>query len=119
MAVHFPRKAIQLQAIRLSLEDVGRIYERLELQLHEQAEIEISKSVKPPDKTDAEFEAIKKDVRERAFKITVTVAGSDGHSLFGDDATIFKSPNLPDQISQIYMTNMTAYEAVVGRCRGS
>ena len=115
MATHYLQKTIPLSSISISIEDVAKIFEKLVLQIQEQAEIEISKFVKPADKTDEQFAAEKSDVRNRAFRVTVTVSGRDGQSLFGDDVAMFHSPNLPDKISSIYMTNVTAYQNVGGR----
>lgn len=115
MAVHFPQKSVQLQALALSLVDIAKIYERLQLQVAEQAEIEVSRLARPTDKTEQEFGELKNRYRQTAFGTTVTIAGRDGSALFGTDATVFTSPNLPDKVARIYMTNITSYEIVANR----
>jgi hypothetical protein len=108
----FPRNEIRIRSIKLALADVSNIYERLARLLSEQAEIEISRTRKFADQTDEQFDAWKKNVRKEAFKITVTVFGREGESLFGDDVKVFQSPILPNKIQSIYATNITAYRGV-------
>lgn len=115
MPLHLPRKFIPLKAIQLSLDDVRNIYNRLTIQLGEQADHELSKLVKADNQTEADFATYKLNVREGAFKTTVTVVGRDGQSLFGDDVAVFSYALRPEKISNIYMTNITAYEAFSGR----
>ncbi len=109
MAIELPRKRIPLRSISLSWDDVIRIFERLLKHVNEQADQEINKLVKPESQSEADFEAEKKKIRSDAFRITVTVLGRDNESLFGDDAELFRSPNLPDVVSSVYMTNAVAY----------
>jgi hypothetical protein len=115
MALHLPHKRTQLHSLALSLDDVTRIFERLLGHVREQADIEIAKFIKPEGKSDEEFQAEKEDVRTRAFQVTVTIAGDNGASLYGDDVAVFSSPNKPNEITSIYMTNGTAYQLVAGQ----
>jgi len=107
-----PAKQIPIKAIRISLDDIRRVYDRLKIQVDAEAERILAKFVKPDDKRESDFVAEKADLKSRAFRITVTVGGRDGSSLFGDDTEIFSSPNLPDQIAYVYMTNVVAFELV-------
>lgn len=110
-----PAKQIPIKAVRLSLEDVRRIFERLQVHVEAEADRVLGQFVRPEGKSDEEFAAEKSDIKARAFRITVTVGGRDGGSLFGDDIGIFSSPNLPDQISYVYMTNTVAFELVASQ----
>jgi hypothetical protein len=114
MALHLPRKETPISSVRVSMADVIKIYERLSLQLAEQAQREIGALKKNENQTDAEFETVKKNARENAFKITVTIAGRAGESLYGDDVSIFTSPNKPDKVASVYLTNVTAYQNFAG-----
>jgi len=40
----------------------------------------------------------------------VTIAGRAGESLYGEDVSVFSSPNKPDKVASVYMTNTTAYQ---------
>ncbi len=112
MAIQLARQETPLHSINLSLEDVRKIFGRLSDYVGEQADREIGQLVKPEDQDEAEFEENKTKLREEAFRITVTVSGPDGASLYGDDIELFGSQNLPDVISTIFMTNITAYQGV-------
>jgi hypothetical protein len=114
MALHLPRKVIPIKAIKLSLDDIRTIDQRLMIQIGEQAEFEISRLIRPPNQSEADFNAYKQNAREQAFKITFTVLGRNGQSLFGDDIAVFNSPLRPENIANIYMTNVTAYQAFSG-----
>ena len=113
MAVHLPRKTVAIGAVKLSLQDVATIYDRLAIQVSEQADREIASLIKGAEQSDEQFEQYKTNARERAFRITVTLAGRDGQSLYGDDNTIFYSPNKPEKVDSIYITNITAYRGFV------
>jgi hypothetical protein len=114
MAMHLPRKVSPINSIRLSMADVVTIYERLSLQLAEQAQREINGLKKNDNQTEAEFGTFKANAREKAFKVTVTIAGRAGESLYGEDVSVFSSPNKPDKIAFVYMTNVTAYQGFAG-----
>ena len=53
--------------------------------------------------------------RQQAFRISVTIEGKNGESLFGYGTEPFDSPNLPESIRSIYLTNITAYHGVTGK----
>lgn len=112
MAKPLPGKNVPIRSITLSLSDIRRIYERLLVHVSAEGEREVNALLKPDDKTDEEFEETKQGILSRAFRVTVTIKGPNGESLFGDDVGIFESPNLPDQISEIYITNIVAYKGV-------
>jgi hypothetical protein len=79
--------------------------------VNEQADIEIVKVVRSPNQTDDQFDEFKKNARGKAFRITVTINGRGGESLFGDDIGIFQSANRPEQIDLVYFTNITGYQS--------
>lgn len=114
MATHLPRKEISYQSLAISLADIQRIFERLLVQVNDQADRELNALIQQPNESDADFQARKTDLRVRVFRITVTIDGTAGSSLFGDDVTVFTSPNRPNQIRSVYMTNVNAYKGVVG-----
>ena len=115
MALHLPRKDIKYEALAFALVDVQRIFERLLVQVNDQAEVELGALQKQANETDEGLSARKEDLRRRVFRITVTIFGTDGSQLFGDDASLFVSPNRPTQVRSIYMTNVTAYQGVTSQ----
>jgi hypothetical protein len=115
VAVHLPRKVETLGALKLSLTDIERIYERLQQQVHAQADAELATLVKKPEHTVDEFVAEKGRLRDQVFRVTVTLGGADGKSLYGDDVTVFRSPIRPNEVSSIFMTNSTLYRNATQR----
>ncbi len=104
-------KHLPINSVRLSLADISSIYERLTLVVAEQAEVELTALVKPPEKTDDEWNDYINRARETAFKITTTITGRDGSSLLGNSSAVFNAANRPDKISSIFMSNVTAYQS--------
>lgn len=115
MAEKFVTKRISIRGVTVSLADVRKIFERLSAHLEEEADRQTKALIKPPDQTQDEFDQHVALARSNAFRITVTVTGSDGQDVFGDTLEVFESPNLPDEIFSIYMTNVVAYEGQTRR----
>jgi hypothetical protein len=107
--VHIPARSTPIAAISLGLNDVKKIFLRLEKIVYEEGDKEISKLVKQPDMNDEEWDARKKEIKSGAFRVTVTIEGESGDRLHGDTLELFDSPNRPIRIRSIYMTNSTAF----------
>lgn len=110
MEKQLPSKQIPIHSITVSWADVKRIYERLSVHVKEQEEREIAQLEKRDDQTDEDFDTFKENAKKHAFRITVTVGGKSGSSLYGDTVELFDSPNLPNTIFSVFMTNVTAYQ---------
>ena len=114
MVLQISKKTIPLKGISISIEDVRRIVERLLPHVEKEGHREVDRLLKfgPDDKErrmQLDFD------REQAFRITVTIFGRDGESLFGYGMETFDSPNIPTPIESIFITNSTAYQTVTGR----
>lgn len=109
MAHQFINRNIPLRALTVGLDDVKRVFERLSKHVEEEAERQTKELIRPPDQSEEEFAKQVMIARKNAFRITVTISGADG-DLFGDRLELFSSPNLPDEIRGIYMTNVVAYQ---------
>ncbi len=59
--------------------------------------------------TEAQFEQRKKYLLQDAFRLTVSIRGERDQQLYGEDENIFTSQELPNPISAIYFTNLTAF----------
>lgn len=110
-----PSRKIRIEAKTFSLLDVKNIYKRLAIEVDSQATREINELQKPADKSEDDFEKLKKDAR-KAFRVTVTITGVNDKSveedsLWGDSEDVFDSPNIPERISSIYMSNKSAYRS--------
>ena len=102
-------KELPIQSTTILVEDLPKIYKRLLGHVNEEANLVIADLTNITNQTDDEFESFKENARVKAFKITVTIKTAGGTILFGDDASLFDSDSLPDNISMIYMTNRTAF----------
>lgn len=94
--------------------DVRRIVERLLQHVNDESQREFARLVELNPENLARREEIEKDC-EQAYRISVTIVGRDGESLFGHGIEPFDSPNLPEPVLAIYISNVAAYQAIVGR----
>ncbi|WP_375204452.1 hypothetical protein [Hyphococcus sp.] len=108
------RRELPLKAISVSMQDIARIYSRLKDCVAEQAEKEVSAIQIAPGQSEQDFAQYVERARAEAFHVSVLIKGADGSQLFDDDERIFTSNNLPDKISSIFMTNITAYKTFSG-----
>lgn len=98
----------------MSWTDIKLIYERLTKLVSAEADREIGGIQRPVDKGEEEFAEEMRVLRARAFRITVTINGRGGETLYGDEVSVFDSPNRPHYVNAVYMTNVTAYQGVAG-----
>lgn len=101
---------LPIRNIQISIEDVRTIARRLVEAVDEHANFRVSSLKKPDDWTEDKFKQEVSGLRQRAFRVTVTVVGKNGETLFGDAPDILNSPNLPTTITSIFLTNNTAHE---------
>lgn len=109
MNTHIPTRESVISSVTLDLQDVKKIFVRLEKLVDEEGDREIAKLQKPPDQSDEKWEARKIEIKKGAFRVTVTLEGKNGDRLHGDNEELFVSPNMPAEISGVYMTNATAF----------
>ena len=114
MDIQILKKAIPLRGINMSIQDVRRIVERLLTHVEEEGHREINRVLDSGYHDQENRMQLDLD-RERAFRITVTIYGRDGESLFGYGTEPFDSPNIPTPIESIYISNSSAYQNVTGR----
>lgn len=114
MPIQISKKIIPLLGLSISVTDVIRIVERLIQHVDDQGHNEVahilnSNPVNSDRQRELEIE------REQAFRITVTIFGRHGVSLFGYGTEPLNSPNIPEPIDSIYISNCAAYQTVTGR----
>ena len=114
MTIEITRKEIPIKGISATLDDVRKLVERLVPHVDAEGDREVAPLLLDADVHSHRHEELLA-YRERAFQVTVTVAGRDGESLFGHGTEPFSSPNIPDPINSIFVTNNTAYQSVTGR----
>lgn len=70
----------------------------------------IASLVRDPNMSDPEWERHKSFLLEDAFCLTVSILGDRDQQLYGENAEIFESENLPHPISKIYFNNISAWQ---------
>lgn len=110
-----PAKRIPIKSVRVSLADLRKIYERLLVLVDAEGSKAIAGITRPDNKSEEDFSIEMASLKAKAFRITVTIGGRDGESLFGDDVGVFSSPNIPEHISYIYLTNVVAFRGVANQ----
>lgn len=101
---------IAVRGCQLTLPKIKLLYRELQEVSDKEGERIISSLVKPKKMSASEFEKQNKNLMENAFRITVSIIGYDGQTVYGEFENIFDSDNLPEQIKTIFMTNTTAYK---------
>lgn len=109
--VFFARNKIQvaIKACTLAKADLKSIFHILDEKNREAAELQVTKLVNNPGQSAEEFSALCSKVRA-SYKITVTISGSDGEEIFGNDASMFDKPNIPDKIIRAFYSNVTTFQ---------
>lgn len=118
MTLQFTKKTIPLRAVSVGLGDVKRIVERLIPHVKEEGHRTVAALLEKQPTSDSEYRDRLEAEREQAFRITVTidgVEGVDGESLFGEGTEPFDSPNIPEPIASVYISNNAAFDQVAGR----
>lgn len=80
----------------------------------EEGDRQIATMTRPDDVSEEQFAERMRIAREQAFRVTITIGGWNSADIFGHSAELFSSPNLPDNIAYIFMTNSTAYQGFTG-----
>ena len=92
------KKFTPIRSVIVSIEDVKKIHGRLIQHVQEEGKLSVDKFNKPDNVSNEEFEDEKKRIEQQAFRVSITVVGDDGSSLYGDNVSIFDSPTMPDNI---------------------
>ena len=90
----------KIRSLSLDFDELRRFIEIMQERSIAAGEIEVSNFEKR-DQTEEAFLANKKILRE-GFFLLLNVTGGDGVILTGNIATVFDSPNFPDEVASIY-----------------
>jgi len=104
-----------LRGYSFDLDDLKRIFIALKTFTDKEKETFLAQVTQPTGMNNEEFAQKKEEIRNSAFKVTVTIFGADGENRFGSSEQLFEPANLPAIIRGIYMTNKTAYQGIFGR----
>ncbi len=101
---------IPIRGNHLTLSDVKASYRELQqLNAREGASI-ISKLVKLENEGDEAFDSRKAFLLQDAFRVTVSIVGFDGQTVYGETQEVFDAEDVPFPIKTIYFTNLTAFK---------
>ena len=114
MTYHYIKKTTLIRSITVDMDDLKRIIDRLVKHVENQGDVETSKLKPPPEQDEKDFWDHIDLERQQAFRISVTIAGHSGEQLFGYGTEVCDSPNIPDKIEYIFLSNEAAYQSVTG-----
>ena len=109
-AIGWYEENIPARGCILSLDDVKQLYLELSEINRDFGKKIISKLDREPNLTDKQWEDKKQFLLDDAFRLTVSVQGQRDQRLYGEDATVFSSEDLPMPVKIIYFTNVTAWQ---------
>ncbi|WP_342154546.1 hypothetical protein [Methylorubrum sp. SB2] len=108
--VQFYEIDIPVRGCQFNLKLFKNVYRELQKISRKEADRIVDAFIQPPDKTLEQFEADKRHVKDRAFRLTVSVVGVDGQTSYGDTEKIFDLDTLPKPIDTIFITNENAFK---------
>ena len=100
----------KVPACVFSRDDLLRLYEQLNVKLQEEVEDRLSSISKLPEYPGQDYEALKKEIKD-AYKIAITINTINGESLFGTDRNVIDSISSDMEISSIYLSSKSSFEA--------
>jgi hypothetical protein len=104
-----------LRGYSFDLDDIKRLFTALKDFTDNEREKFLAHVTQPSGMSTEEFDLQKDNIRNNAFRVTVTIFGVDGENRFGNSEQLFETANLPEIIRGIYMTNLTAYKTIFWR----
>ena len=113
-ALEVTKKSIPLRGLSMSVNDVRRIVEKLQRHVEDERIREVAELLENAPNDQLHRKQLEVDCQQ-AFRITVTITGRDGESLFGYGTEPFDSPNIPEPINTIYISNNAAFQSVAGQ----
>jgi hypothetical protein len=102
--------SISARGHSLSLDDVKTLYQELSVINRKFGENTISSLAADPKMSDEEWGRYKDFLLEDAFCLTVSILGDQDQQLYGENAEVFESSNLPHPIRKIHFNNITAWQ---------
>ncbi len=91
-----------------------KLYSVLKGSTDESADHDIAKLVPQPDKTQEEFDGLKKYAKS-LYKVVIHIYGARGEYIFTENEGIFDDPSLPDRINRVVFENSTRFKTFTQR----
>src|ERR1700736_1423673 len=90
-----------VRSLSLDKGELRNLLERLQERSLAAGEIEVARFQPRPDETPEGIETARRNIRE-GFKLWLTVAGVGGPDLTGGIATVFGSPDFPEDVRSVF-----------------
>jgi hypothetical protein len=111
---------LPLRSISLSIKDIEKIYERL-IALVESVGARETAALTPMDnEAQQAFETRRQIFRTGAYRVSISIKGSGdakgnyGAEIEGEGIDLFRSPEVPESIDVIFLTNISPFAALTG-----
>lgn len=101
---------IPIRGCHLTLPKVKAVYRELQVITKKEGESVVGALSRPEGIGEEEWAERCKFLKDDAFRITVSIIGFDGQSVYGETEEIFDSNKLPSPIKNIFFTNTTAFK---------
>lgn len=100
---------IPIRGYRLSLPQIKNAYRELQQLTKSEGDHIVDGLKKPEGDTDEVFAERKAFLKKDAFRVTVSIVGFDGQTVYGETEAIFDLDSLPLPIRTIFFTNSSAF----------
>lgn len=107
--IEWYEQRIDIRGCELTLADIKSAVRELSKVNRREGERIVATFKQPDDVPTERFLTDNQALLENAFRLTISIIGFSGTTAYGEDASIFDSPNLPRPIRRIFFTNENAY----------
>ena len=101
---------IPIRGCQLTLLQIKAAYRELAVLTKNEGKRIVSSLEKPEDMSDEDFKKSNQFLIDDAFRVTVSIVGFDGQTVYGETEEIFDSDNLPFPIKTVFFTNETSFK---------
>lgn len=101
---------IPIRGCQLTLPQIKAAYRELTYLTKKEAHRIVGSLVKPEDMSEEDHLKRNEFLKDDAFRLTVSIIGFDGQTVYGETEDIFDSNNLPIPIKTIFFTNTTSFK---------
>jgi len=101
---------IPIRGCQLTLPKIKAAYRELAKLTKQEGERIVNSLEKPEDKSEEDFIKSNDFLKKDAFRITVSIIGFDGQTVYGETEDVFDSDNLPFPVKTVLFTNVNSYK---------
>lgn len=101
---------IPIRGCEFDFQQIKSTYNELATLTKQQGERIVNQLERPKGMRKAAFDERNEMLKDDAFRLTVSIIGFDGQTVYGESEDIFESENLPNQIKTIFFTNQNSFK---------